>query len=51
MITSEWPTSSSSKSLQIISAGVEKGEPSGSVSENVNWCSYYRKQFGGFLKT
>ena len=46
MITSEWPTLSLSKSLQIINAGVEKREFSDAVNENVNWCSHYRKQLG-----
>jgi len=45
---SEWP----SRSLQIINAGegVEKREPLCTVGENVNWCSHYVKQYGGFLK-
>ena len=46
---SEWP---SSKSLQIINAGkgVEKREPFYTIGGNVNWCSHYRKQYGGSLK-
>ena len=41
-----------SKSLQIINAGegVEKREPSYTVGGNVNWCSHYRKQYGGSSK-
>ena len=44
-----WP---SSKILQVINAkkDVEKREPSYSVGGNVNWCSYYGKQYGGSLK-
>ena len=46
---SEWP---SLKSPQITNAGegVEKGEPSYIVIENVNWCSHYRKSCGGSSK-
>ena len=29
---------------------MEKREPSYTVDENVNWCSHYGKQYGGFLK-
>ena len=29
---------------------VEKGEPSYTVGENVNWCSHYGKQYGGSSK-
>ena len=41
------------KSLQAINIGegLEKREPSYTVSGNVNWCSYYGKQYGGSLKT
>ena len=44
-----WP---SSKSLQIINAGVGVGkrEPSYTAGGNVNWCSHYGKQYGSFLK-
>ena len=40
------------KNLQIINTkkGVEKREPSYTVGRNVNWCSYYRKQYGGSSK-
>ena len=43
---SEWP---SSKRLQIKNAekGVEKREPNYTAGENVNWCSYYGKYYGG----
>ena len=46
---SEWP---SFKSLQIINAGegVEKREPSYTADGNVNWCSHYGKQYGGYSK-
>ena len=46
---SVWP---SSKNLQITNAGegVEKTGPSYTVGGNVNWCSHYGKQYGGFLK-
>ena len=46
---SEWL---SLKSLQIVNAGedVEKREPSYTVGSNVNWCSHYGKQYGGFSK-
>ena len=30
--------------------GVEKGEPSYSVGQNVNCCSHYVEQYGGSLK-
>jgi len=30
--------------------GVEKREPSCTVVGNVNWCSYYGKGYGRFLK-
>ena len=38
--------------IQIMNAGenVEKREPSNNASRNVNWCSTYRKQYGGFSK-
>ena len=40
------------KKMSAINAGenVEKTEPSYTVGGNVNWCSYYRKQYGGSLK-
>ena len=40
------------KNLWTINAGdgVEKTEPSYTVGGNVNWCSHYRKQYGGFSK-
>ena len=40
------------KSLQTINAGegVEKREPSYTVSWNVNWYSHYGEQYGGSLK-
>ena len=46
---SEW---TSFKSLQITNTGggVEKREPSYTVGGNVDWCSYYGKQYGGSLK-
>ena len=28
---------------------MEKKEPSYMVGQNVNWCSYYGEQYGGFL--
>ena len=30
--------------------GVEKREPSYTVSGNINWCSHYGIQYGGSLK-
>ena len=41
------------KSLQIINVGedVEKRESSYTVGGNVNWCSHYGKQYGGFSKS
>ena len=47
---SEWP---SPKHMQVTNAGegVEEKEPSYSVVRNVNWYSYYAKQYGGSLKT
>ena len=45
---SEWP---SSENLQInAGGGVEKREPSCTVGENVNWCSYYGEQCEDFFK-
>ena len=46
---SEWP---SSESLQIMHAGehVAKREPSYIVGQNVSRYSYYREQYGSFLK-
>ena len=46
---SEWP---SSKSLQTINSGegVEKRECSCTVGGNVNWYSYYGRQYGDSLK-
>ena len=46
---SEWPWS---KNLQTINAGegVEKREPSCTVSGNVDWYSHYGEQYGGSLK-
>ena len=46
IIWSEWP---SLKNLQTIKAGegVEKREHLCALGGNVNWCSYYRKQYGG----
>ena len=46
---SEWPLL---KSLQITNTGdgVEKRETSYIVGGNVNWCSYFREQYGSFLK-
>ena len=40
----EWP---SSKSLQTVNAGegVEKKEPSYTAGGNINWCTYYGKQY------
>ena len=40
------------KKQQITSTGedVEKREPSCSANGNVNWCSYYRKQYGDSSK-
>ena len=51
-ITSHWSEWPSSKNLQIINAGegVEKREPSYTVSGNVNWCSHYGEQYGGSVK-
>ena len=48
-IWSEWLLS---ESLQTINAGesVEKREPSSTVGENVNWFSFYGKQYGHFFK-
>ena len=45
---SEWP---SLKSLQITNTGegMEKSEPSYTVSGNVNWCSHYGEQCGDCL--
>ena len=45
----EWP---SSKSLQAIIAGkgMEKRKHSCTVGGNVNWYSYYGRQYGDFLK-
>ena len=31
--------------------GVEKREPSYTVGGNVSWCSHYREQYVGFLKS
>ena len=38
--------------MSTINAGedVEKREPSYTTGGNVNWCSYYKKQYGGSLK-
>ena len=33
-----------------VSEDVEKGEPLFIVDRNVNWCSYYGKQYGGSSK-
>ena len=46
---SEWP---SLKSLHITNAGdgVKKREPSYTVGENANWCSYYGEQYEGSFK-
>ena len=40
------------KSVLIVNAGegMEKGKPSYSVDENVNWCSHDGKRYGGSLK-
>ena len=40
------------KSLQIGNAGdgVEKEQRPYTVGGNVNWCSYYKDEYGGFLK-
>ena len=40
------------KNLHIINAGeaIEKRGPSYTVPGNVNWCSHYGIQYGGFLK-
>ena len=45
----EWP---SSKNLRTINPreGVEKSEPSCTVSGNVNWYSHYRRQYGDSLR-
>ena len=42
-----------SKRLQVtnIAKDVEKGEPTSTIYGNVNWCSYYGKQYGGSSKT
>ena len=29
---------------------MKKREPSYAVGENVNWCSHYEEQYGGFSK-
>ena len=49
MHQSEWLQS---KNLQAINAGegVEKKEPSYTVGGNINWSSYYGKQYGTSLK-
>ena len=41
-----------SKKPTVINAGegVEKRKLSYAVGRNVNWCSYYREQYGGSLK-
>ena len=41
-----------SKITQITNVGenVEKREPSRTAGGNVNWCSHYGKQYGGFPK-
>ena len=46
---SEWP---SLKSLQIINPGewVEERELSYTAGGNVDWCSHYGEQYGGFFK-
>ena len=33
----------------MLEVGVEKWEPSCTVAGNVNWSSYYGKQYGGSL--
>ena len=51
-ITSDYSEQSSSKCLQIVNTGegVEKREPSYTVSGTVNWYNHYRKQYRGSLK-
>ena len=51
-ITSDYSEQSSSKCLQIVNTGegVEKREPSYTVSGSVNWYNHYRKQYRGSLK-
>ena len=46
---SEWPTS---KNLQIINVGedVKKKNSTYTVGRNVNSCSHYGEEYGGFLK-
>ena len=48
----QWGERPSSKSLQIINAreGVEKGESSYTVGENVHWNSHYAEWYGGYLR-
>ena len=48
--TSHWSEWLLLKSLQIINVGVEEGEPSYMVDENVRWCSHNGKQNGGSSK-
>ena len=46
---SEWLLSERQQ-ITIVGEDVEKSEPSCSIGGNVNWWSYYGKQYGGFSK-
>ena len=50
--TSHWSEWLLSKSRQTVSAGegVQKNGPCYTADWNINWCNYYRKQYGGSLK-
>ena len=47
---SEWLLSKKKQQITSIGEDVEKREPSCSANGNVNWCSYYRKQYGDSSK-
>ena len=38
------------KTMKSVDDDVEKRETSCHVGGNVNWCSYYRKHYGGYSK-
>ena len=38
------------KKLTSVGEGEEKREASCTIGGNVNWCSHYEKQYGGFSK-
>ena len=46
---SEWPKLTTQETT-VIGDGAEKGGPSYTFGGNANWCSHYRKQYGGSSK-